>query len=116
MTKKQVLELVTLEYQLHQLPSSQHRAGLAGLILKIQWLQRQASFKASVDTVCEIIHLDVAKATLQFNRAGLTALFRSHYSANFVEREQLKPRTKGSQSFRIIQREIYDDKTDRLSR
>jgi CRISPR-associated protein Cmx8 len=105
-------ELVTLEYQLHQLPSSQHRAGLAGLILKIQWLQQQATFKASVDAVCEIIHLDAGKATLQLNLAGLTALFRSHYSAGFEEREQLKLRKTGSQSFRTIQREIYDEKTD----
>jgi CRISPR-associated protein Cmx8 len=105
-------ELVTLEYQLHQLPSSQHRAGLAGLILKIQWLQQQEAFKASVDAVCEIIHLDASKATLQFNLAGLTALFRSHYSASFEEREQLKLRKTGSQSFRTIQREIYDEKTD----
>ena len=112
MTKTQALELVTLEYQLHQLPSSQHRAGLAGLILKIQWLQQQEAFKASVDAVCEIIHLDTNKATLQFNLAGLTALFRSHYSASFEEREQLKLRKTGSQNFRIIQREIYDEKTD----
>jgi CRISPR-associated protein Cmx8 len=75
-------------------------------------LQQQVTFKASVDPVCEIIHLDAAKTTLQFNRAGLTALFRSHYSASFEEREQLKLRTKGSQSFRIIQREIYDEETD----
>ena len=85
---------------------------MAGLILKIQWLQQQEAFKASVDTVCGIIHLDASKATLQFNLAGLTALFRSHYSASFKDREQLKPRKKGSQTFRIIQREIYDEKID----
>jgi CRISPR-associated protein Cmx8 len=113
MSKTQKPNLVTLEYQLHQLPSSQHRSGLAGLILKIQWLQQQEAFKDSVDTVCKVIHVDADKATLKFNLAGLTALFRSHYSASFVEREQLKPRTKGSQNFRIIQREFYDADTDR---
>jgi CRISPR-associated protein Cmx8 len=113
MSKIQTPDLVTLEYQLHQLPSSQHRSGLAGLILKIQWLQQQKTFKDSVDAVCEAIHIDADKATLRFNLAGLTALFRSHYSASFVEREQFKPRTKGSQNFRIIQREIYDADTDR---
>jgi CRISPR-associated protein Cmx8 len=113
MIKKQALELITLEYQLHQLPSSQHRSGLAGLILKIQWLQQQEAFKDSLEAVCEVIHLNADRATIQFNLAGLTALFRSHYSASFEEREQLKPRKKGSQTFRIIQREIYDEKTDR---
>ena len=114
MTKTKGSEIVKLEYQLHQLPSSQHRAGLAGLILKIQWLQQQVTFKKSVDAVCEIIHLDTNKATLQFNLAGLTALFRSLYSASFEEREQLKLRKTGSQSFRTIQREIYDEKIDCL--
>jgi CRISPR-associated protein Cmx8 len=113
MSKTQAPNLVTLEYQLHQLPSSQHRSGLAGLILKIQWLQQQKTFKDSEDAVCEAIHIDADKATLRFNLAGLTALFRSHYSASFEEREQFKPRTKGSQNFRIIQREIYDADTDR---
>jgi CRISPR-associated protein Cmx8 len=112
MAKTKGSELVKLEYQLHQLPSSQHRAGLAGLILKIQWLQQQEAFKTSVDAVCEIIHLDTNKATLQFNLAGLTALFRSHYIASFEEREQLKLRKTGSQSYRTVQREIYDEKTD----
>ncbi len=112
MNKTQTPDLVTLEYEITELPSSQHRAGLAGLILKIQWLQQQEAFKASVDAVCGIIHLDPEKATLQLNLAGLTALFRSHYSASFEEREQLKPRKKGSQDLRIIQREIYDEKTD----
>ena len=41
MNKTQTPDLVTLEYEITELPSSQHRAGLAGLILKIQWLQQQ---------------------------------------------------------------------------
>jgi CRISPR-associated protein Cmx8 len=112
MAKTKGSELVKLEYQLHQLPSSQHRAGLAGLIVKIQWLQQQVTFKESVDAVCEIVRLDANKAILQLNLAGLTALFRSHYSASFEEREQLKLRKTGSQSCRTVQREIYDEKTD----
>ncbi|WP_309737702.1 MULTISPECIES: hypothetical protein [unclassified Chamaesiphon] len=74
------------------------------------WLWRQAKDGMWV----LYLFFDTAnKATLQFNLAGLTALFRSHYSASFVEREQLKPRTKGAQNFRITQREIYDADTDR---
>ena len=46
------------------------------------------------------------------NKKWATALFRSHYSTSFEEREQLKLRTKGSQTFRTIQREIYDEETD----
>ncbi len=105
-------DLVTLEYQSSQLPSSQHRAGLAGLILKIQWLQEQPEFKHSVDTVCKIVNLDADKVTLQFNLAGLTALLKHHYSANFEERESKKIRAKSKQNFRNIQREVYDADTN----
>jgi CRISPR-associated protein Cmx8 len=113
MTKIQAPNLVTLEYQLSQLPSSQHRAGLAGLILKIQWLQQQAEFKDEIGAICKIVDLDTDKATLQFNLAGLTLLFRSHYSASFEERELTKIRAKGSQDYRTIEREVYNADTAR---
>ena len=109
----QNLDLVTLEYQSSQLPSSQHRAGLAGLILKIQWLQKQPEFKQSADAVCKIVDLDGCKVTLQFNHAGLTSLLKSHYSASFEERESRKIRAKGTQNFRTIQREVYNAETDK---
>ncbi len=109
----QKLDLVTLEYRASELPSSQHRAGLAGLILKIHWLQEQANFKQSVDTVCKIIDLDADKVTLQFNLNGLTALMKSHYSASFEERESKKLRTKGHKNFRKIEREVYNADTEK---
>lgn len=108
----QNLDLVTLEYRSSQLPSSQHRAGLAGLILKIQWLQEQSEFKSSLDAVCKIVDLDTCNVTLQFNLAGLTTLLRSHYSASFEERESKKLRAKSTQNFETIQREIYNADTD----
>jgi CRISPR-associated protein Cmx8 len=112
MKLRQNQDLVTLEYRSSQLPSSQHRAGLAGLILKIQWLQEQSEFKHSVDTICKIVDLDAGKVILQFNLAGLTALLKSHYSASFEERESKKIRTKSKQNFRTIQREVYDADID----
>ena len=111
-TVNQKPDLVTLEYRSSQLPSSQHRAGLAGLILKIQWLQQQPEFKLSIDAVCKIVDLDACNVTLQFNLAGLTALLKSHYNANFEERESKKIRTKGAQNFTTVQRETYNPDTD----
>lgn len=42
-TKEAIEEIkeITLEYKLHELPSSQHKAGLAGLYLIIEWLYKQ---------------------------------------------------------------------------
>jgi CRISPR-associated protein Cmx8 len=113
MSKTQTPDLVTLEYQIAELPSSQHRAGLAGLILKIQWLQQQQEFIDTVETIFKIINLDADKVTLQFNLTGLTLLLRSHYSANFEDRERTNVRTQGHQNHTTIQREIYNSETDR---
>ncbi len=112
MTVTQNKNLVTLKYLLSQLPSSQHRAGLAGLVLMIWWLQKQPDFKNSVDTVCEIIDLDIDTVTVQFNLAGLTALMKSHFSASFEERESKKKRVTSKQKFKTIKRQVYDPDTD----
>ena len=40
------IEVLELDYNLAELPSSQHRAGLAGLVLMVQWLKRQGTIAA----------------------------------------------------------------------
>ena len=47
------IEVLELDYNLAELPSSQHRAGLAGLVLMVQWLKRQGAHKG----ICEITQL-----------------------------------------------------------
>ena len=94
MTVAQNKNLVTLKYTLSQLPSSQHRAGLAGLILFIRWLQQQPDFESLLDVELKVIDLDVDSVTVQFNLAGFTALLNSHFSAAFEERESKKKRAK----------------------
>lgn len=39
---------ITLRWKLGMLPSAQHRAGLAGLVLMVQWLDRQGGEKKGV--------------------------------------------------------------------
>ena len=112
MTSAQNQNLITLKYVLSQLPSSQHRAGLAGLILIIWWLQEQPEFQHSVDAEFKIVDLNADRVTLQFNLAGLTALMKSHFSASFEERESKKIRTKSKQKFKKIKRKVYDVETD----
>ncbi|SRR6266536_1186979 len=65
------IEVLDLNYNLAELPSSQHRAGLAGLVLMVQWLKRQDTHKG----ICEIIRLDERGTTLRINQEGLVALF-----------------------------------------
>lgn len=85
--KAPAVNVLELEYRLAELPSSQHRAGLAGLMLMVQWLKRQGSHPG----VCDITQLNTHGATLRLDRAGLAALFDEVYAASQEEREEKKP-------------------------
>src|SRR5882672_10183875 len=81
------IDVVELDYNLADLPSSQHRAGLAGLVLMIQWLERQGTPKG----MCDIARLDDRGATLRINQEGLAALFDEVYAASKEEQERSQP-------------------------
>jgi CRISPR-associated protein Cmx8 len=90
MAKKQTtpeIAVLELDYNLAELPSSQHRAGLAGLVLMVQWLKRQDAHKG----ICDIIRLDERGATLRINKEGLAALFDEVYAASKEEQERQQP-------------------------
>jgi CRISPR-associated protein Cmx8 len=89
-------DVLELDYQLAELPSSQHRAGLAGLVLMVNWLKRLPEERRQ--GICEIARLDERGATLRLNQAGLADLFNEVYAASKEEqpRDQVlkNPRTK----------------------
>ena len=95
--KTVTIDKLQLDYQLAELPSSQHRAGLAGLVLVVQWLQDDPAFQEKVETgaICRLTRLDDNGATLESNQAGVEALFDEIYAANLEERDYDKPKTKG---------------------
>jgi len=84
---KPAIELLTLDYQLAELPSSQHRAGLAGLVLMVKWLARQPNAKG----VCRLTRLDAQGLTLEMDLPGLEALFDETYGASQEEQEYSQP-------------------------
>ena len=90
---KQTVDILTLNYQLAELPSSQHRAGLAGLVLVIQWLERQPEFKQQVEegAICKLTRLDENGATLELNQLGLEVLFNEIYAASTEEQARPRP-------------------------
>ncbi|MCM1983963.1 type I-MYXAN CRISPR-associated protein Cmx8 [Lyngbya confervoides] len=87
------VDVLTLDYQLAKLPSSQHRAGLAGLVLVLQWMERQPEFKqkAEAGAICKLTRLEDKGATLDLNQAGLEALFDEIYAASTEEQERAQP-------------------------
>lgn len=82
-------DVLELDYQLAELPSSQHRAGLAGLVLMVDWLKKLPKEKRQ--GVCEIKRLDERGATLKVNLAGLADLFNEVYAASKEEQPRDQP-------------------------
>jgi CRISPR-associated protein Cmx8 len=74
-------EILELDYNLGELPSSQHRAGLAGLVLMVNWLERDRNRKG----ICELTRLDEYGATLRIDQTGLQELFNEIYAASKEE-------------------------------
>jgi CRISPR-associated protein Cmx8 len=106
------VEVLELDYQLAELPSSQHRAGLAGLVLMVKHLERQGTNKG----ICELSRIDEQGATLRINRAGLESLFDVTYAAVRGERESNKKAKKAKTKEEIPPlrdelREVSDPKT-----
>lgn len=98
-------------WNLTELPSAQHKAGLAGLAICVQYLQRKPDRKG----VCEIVSLDPAGLTLRVDREGMQALFDDVYDAALKEKEYPQPfkntKTKAEKApIRTIERTDVDKK------
>ncbi len=74
-------------WTLGELPSSQHRAGLAGLVMMVRWLKTQPGLKGT----CDIVRVDETSLTVSLNQKGLRELFDETYGAEVVERESGSP-------------------------
>lgn len=82
-------ESVTLDYSLADLPSSQHRAGLAGLVLMLRWLDNK---KRKAGSIARIVRIDENGASIEINGAGLGEIFDELYAADEGERGESKIR------------------------
>lgn len=74
---------VVLEYSLPDLPTAQHKAGLAGLVFHIQSL-KDRKVKQSIP---EVIESSSNHAVVRFNQSQLQALWEDLYDARWVEDE-----------------------------
>jgi CRISPR-associated protein Cmx8 len=85
---------VLLEWSLAQMPSSQHRAGLAGLVLMVRWLERQPRARPGI---CRLERVTANGCALRLDERGLQELFDQVYGATQAESESSKLRTKKNQ-------------------
>ncbi len=80
---------VTLTYHLYDLPSTQHKAGLTGLILLIQTMKEREIMPVPEVSVHE------TEATFVFDEPAFKAVFAEWYAADLEEIEYQKKKSKG---------------------
>ena len=73
---------IELDYKLAELPSAQHRAGLAGLVLMVRELRQQPWFFERDNPVVEFSDISEYSAKLKLNLEGLKAIFDLAYKAS----------------------------------
>jgi CRISPR-associated protein Cmx8 len=114
--KSPVIEVLSLDYKLAELPSSQHRAGLAGLALIYRWLERDPNFQDKLENgaVCKVTQKSEG-ATLEINQAGLEILFDEIYAATpELTREnkiRLNKKKEEIQPAEILEEDVIDKNT-----
>ncbi|MBL4632672.1 MAG: hypothetical protein JKY56_02295, partial [Kofleriaceae bacterium] len=79
---------ISLKYTLRDLPSSQHRAGLAGLVEILKWREQLSSKKG----VAKIVQIERTGAEFEFDEAGIADVFDIVYAAAEGPRQEAKPR------------------------
>jgi CRISPR-associated protein Cmx8 len=103
----EVPSILTLDYQLAELPSAQHRAGLAGLVLMLQYqIGRLPGEKRGT---ARVTRLDEMGASFELDLDGLRRLFDELYAASMEERAESKAR-EGQPPLREEERETKDEK------
>ncbi len=108
--------VLELRWSVHELPSSQHRAGLAGLALCVGFLTRKTDRRG----VCSVTRIDADELVLAVDRVGMQELFDDVYDASLDEQERDKKLQKGKGSSktdlppkRSEEREVVDQKTQK---
>lgn len=110
-------DILDLQWTLAELPSAQHRAGLAGLVLMTRWLERQPAWRERGDGRCEVHDLSSDGARLRIDPPGMHALFDEVYGATSeeVESAQLRKDRHGNEvtPIRVDERTEIDGKNSK---
>src|SRR3954465_15902397 len=93
MSKKPVPDRVTLTFDLLDLPTAQHRAGLGGLILQIDSMGPEGNRK-DPRLIPVIEDLTSTSAKIAFTRNSMQGLFNDLYAARLIDGKYPKPKKK----------------------
>ncbi|MEI7923603.1 MAG: type I-MYXAN CRISPR-associated protein Cmx8 [Planctomycetota bacterium] len=95
---------ITITYDLHDLPTAQHRAGLAGLVLQIRLMEKRHA-EAELKKIPVIERLSKTFAKITFTPESLQAVFDELYAARVVEAFRKQPDKKSKN--KVLKREEF---------
>jgi len=91
---------VTITYDLFDLPTAQHKAGLAGLLLQIDSMRNR-----NIPAPC-VVSRSATQATIEFTEATVQSLFNDVYAAEEVE---IRSKTKWSGAELLREEEVEEE-------
>jgi len=101
------ISVLSLDYNLAELPTSQHRAGLAGLVLMVQWMENQQK----IDGICQLTRLDDHGATLQIDERGMKSLYAQTYDSIEEQKKKKPEKEKPSKKATAEEEQPNEDET-----
>ena len=110
MEKAPQVKEITLSYSLFDLPSAQHKAGLAGLLLLIDSLRQRGA-----DPLPNVSHLSATGVKLTFTQDSMQTVFDDLYDAAQVERTS-QAKWSGKPPKRIEVEEKQDEKSGKVKK
>jgi len=93
--KSEEITEVTVRYELLELPTAQHKAGLAGLLLQIESMKKRRERGAPLSPPPEIVDKGPTFAEVCFTAESTQALFDELYDAEVKEQYRRKKGTSG---------------------
>ncbi|WP_457571425.1 type I-MYXAN CRISPR-associated protein Cmx8 [Desulfovulcanus sp.] len=98
---------ISLTYNLFDLPTAQHKAGLAGLLVLIESLKRR-----NISPLPEVEEMTSSRVVVSFTKESMQVLFDDLYDAEFVEVKSTK-KWQNKKPKRIEEQEITENNKKR---
>ncbi len=108
-TKPKSETRIVVEYDLFDLPTAQHKAGLAGLLLQIDFMRERPQAFAPED-VPEIVERTPTRASIAFAESSTQCLFDDLYQARF---ELVESKTKWAGNAEPVEIREIEEPTDK---
>lgn len=93
MSKKAQVEEITLTFDLHELPTAQHRAGLAGLLFQIEAMGRKG-YQRPEKLIPVLKEVTATSATIAFTPDSMRGVFDELYAAERLDQKFPIPKKK----------------------